>query len=771
MTENILSFKAPDIFFIQSFNLINQSCGGLSQQEAEYRNELLGPNFISVKVPTFLQSCGKEFSGFFYIYQFMILLLFYYYSYYQIDGKFVPENTKNLVVGDLVAIELGQIISFDGVLVSGEIIVDESSLTGEAMPIRKIKLPPDTEYYDGRNTSKINSVLAGTKVLQVNSESSPFFAQEKNYPNCIVTKIGTCTEKGLMIKKILNPSKIMFIFDKQIRVVMLILFVQGVVWMGFAFWLLNASAIAGFFSGIFSLAQLISPLLPASLVIGQSIAVQRLKKKNIYCIDIPRVLVAGKIQIFCFDKTGTLTKEGLEFDRVVESVSTPDRPQEIIKSQIIENDNDNDNLLLDPNSRTKIVAENTLMGLGCCHSVSKLGESFIGNPVDIEMFNNSGYAIGETKEGFIQSFYKTEPLQNIDSPPKIHILKRNDFIHHRMSMSVMVLEEESMDIKVFVKGSFEKIFELCNKSTIPVNYYQTANRLAREGNYVLGLASKNYGKVDRGSVLNLEQDEVESDLTFSCLIVFRNNLKFDTKDALAQIKSSNTRVVMITGDTTLTGVFIARECGMIEQGVPVAIADLDINGNVEFSDIDTDEKVFFNNDDKSASIDNYELAVTSEAYEKMISTGEIKSLIPYIRVFGRMTPQNKVSCINYHMELGITAMCGDGGNDCGALREAHVGIALSDSEASIVSPFSSSNKSIFSCVDLMSQTRGALATSFSNYKYLILYGQTMASFKVLNIYIHGEADRKPIKAKTHSQDTGYTDRSIFVGADSHQLDL
>ncbi|KAJ8522135.1 hypothetical protein ON010_g17732 [Phytophthora cinnamomi] len=55
-----------------------------------------------------------------------------------------------------------------------------------------------------------------------------------------------------------------------------------------------------------------------------------------------------------------------------------------------------------------------------------------------------------------------------------------------------------------------------------------------------------------------------------------------------------------------------------------------------------------------------------------------------------MTPDDKIDCVKMRMEAEAEAgMCGDGGNDCGALYIAHAGIALSDADASVVSPFNS----------------------------------------------------------------------------------
>jgi hypothetical protein len=70
--------------------------------------------------------------------------------------------------------------------------------------------------------------------------------------------------------------------------------------------------------------------------------------------------------------------------------------------------------------------------------------------------------------------------------------------------------------------------------------------------------------------------------------------------------------------------------------------------------------------------------------------GEYARRLSEFYLDARCSPQDKVSVVDAFVGLGFTTMmCGDGGKDCGALKAAHIGVALSDSDASLVAPFTS----------------------------------------------------------------------------------
>lgn len=89
------------------------------------------------------------------------------------------------------------------------------------------------------------------------------------------------------------------------------------------------------------------------------------------------------------------------------------------------------------------------------------------------------------------------------------------------------------------------------------------------------------------------------------------------------------------------------------------------------------------------------------------------------QIFARMSPDEKNEIVERLQMLGYTVlMCGDGANDCAALKAADVGISLSEAEASVAAPFTSSTPDIGCVLEVIKEGRAALVTSFSCFKYM-----------------------------------------------------
>src|ERR1700712_4646404 len=92
------------------------------------------------------------------------------------------------------------------------------------------------------------------------------------------------------------------------------------------------------------------------------------------------------------------------------------------------------------------------------------------------------------------------------------------------------------------------------------------------------------------------------------------------------------------------------------------------------------------------------------------------------QVFARMSPDEKHELVEKLQSLDYCCgFCGDGANDCGALKAADVGISLSEAEASVAAPFTSRVFDISCVPEVIREGRAALVTSFSCFKYMSLY--------------------------------------------------
>lgn len=101
-------------------------------------------------------------------------------------------------------------------------------------------------------------------------------------------------------------------------------------------------------------------------------------------------------------------------------------------------------------------------------------------------------------------------------------------------------------------------------------------------------------------------------------------------------------------------------------------------------------------------------------------------------IFARMSPEHKTILVeSLREEQFIVCMCGDGANDCGALRAADVGVSLSTEEASIAAPFTSNVADISCLIKLFIEGKASLVTSINCFKYMTMY--SIIQFLTINI--------------------------------------
>lgn len=731
----------------QTCNQIRQlNHNGLSGEKAAETKLMVGSNSIPFFIDPLRVAITKEFARGFYLYQLLIYSVWVWWSYLFVglcmlfvvlasaamsiqitrsnqmtiqqmtsystkvkvkrDEKWITIDSHDLVPGDVIVIQDHWVLPCDAVLLDGTAIVDESGLTGESRPVRKSELPATDANYDISGHSK-HTLFAGTCTLQAGKGQAEVVAR--------VLQTGTSTSKGELITHILFPQEMVFKYDEELPITLLMLLGYGM----FAFVCVNVALsynagvvpiLTRFLYGIFTISQVLSPLVPIALVVGESVAAKRLLSLGVFCVNPKRIAISGKIRCFCFDKTGTLTKDGLDF------IGLRKKSGNAFHTDIC----------------TPAEAPSMIHGLATCHAVTSMGNELVGNEVEVNMFQATGWELIET-DG------EAPKVRTADGKNTLTILKRFEFDHKRMTMSSIYQNSEG-EVFVTCKGSAEAVAAVCTTDTMPEDYEQVSKQHAMEGCYVLSISTRSLGHISAEEAVKLDRDDVEAQLTWNGLILFRNELKPDTADAITQLKEGWVRCVMITGDNAQCGCYIAKASGMVPQDSRIILGDLPKGSqSVEWKEMTTTgtsktyttDEIYDMDDDETI-----ELAVTGKAFYNLYETNLLQGLMTRIRIFSRMSPEGKVLTIELLIEKGLVlGMCGDGGNDCGALRAAHVGLALSEAEASVVSPFTSKTKSIISVVDLLREGRCALATSFAGYKFLITYGQLFSVVKICSIVL------------------------------------
>jgi len=118
-------------------------------------------------------------------------------------------------------------------------------------------------------------------------------------------------------------------------------------------------------------------------------------------------------------------------------------------------------------------------------------------------------------------------------------------------------------------------------------------------------------------------------------------------------------------------------------------------------------------------------AMTGDIFDWILhnySEEQVNTILKQCKVFARMLPDQKQLLVEKFQEMGYcVSFCGDGANDCGALKSADVGLSLSETEASVAAPFTSRETDLKCVLNVIKEGRAALVTNFSCFKYMAIY--------------------------------------------------
>ncbi|XP_026883180.2 probable cation-transporting ATPase 13A3 isoform X2 [Electrophorus electricus] len=793
---------------VKCSSIHSEHSGGLSKDQQEYRRLFFGVNEIAVKVPSLFKLLIKEVLNPFYIFQLFSVILwcsdeYYYYamtivlmsvisiatSLYTIKKQYVMlhdmvlahsivrvsvcradneiEETMStdLVPGDVMVIPSnGTVMPCDAVLISGTCIVNESMLTGESVPVTKTNLPNplqgekgeecDTVY--GTEEHKRHTLFCGTNVIQTR-----FYTGE--LVKATVVRTGFSTSKGQLVRSILYPKPTDFKLYRDAYLFLLCL--VGVAGVGFIYSIVlsimnNVPAKTIVVKSLDIITITVPPALPAALTAGIVYAQRRLKKMGIFCISPQRINICGQLNLVCFDKTGTLTEDGLDLWGVqrVEGSSFHHTEDNAFKESLV---------------KTHFVA-----CMATCHSLTKIEGQLSGDPLDLKMFEATGWILEEPTEE--ETSLHNRIMPTVVRPPKqllpepamspeqdmelyelptsyeIGIVRQFPFSSalQRMSVVVRLLGEKRMD--AYLKGAPEVVASLCKRETMPQDFAEVLEDYTKQGFRVIALAHRRLeSRLTWHRVQNINRDHIETNMEFLGLIIMQNKLKCETPGVLDVLRQAQIRTVMVTGDNMLTAISVARDCGMIPPQDRVIIADAlppkdgqparinwqyadNPSKHMSKTDIEDVQISMEDSSKEQRSLERYHFAMSGKSFTVITEHFQdlLQKLVLHGTVFARMAPDQKTQLVETLQSVDyFVGMCGDGANDCGALKRAHSGISLSELEASVASPFTSRTPNISCVPDLIREGRAALVTSFCVFKFMALYSMIQYISVTLLYYI------------------------------------
>ena len=567
--------------------------------------------------------------------------------------------------------------------------VDESSLTGESVPVQKVidALPAGTSEAD-RN----NMVYAGTAVAYGRGKAVITATGMKTSFGELAGLLGTIERSRTPLQESLDK------FGRWIggATIVIVAFVAVLgVFLGFP-------PLDMFLWGVALAVAAIPEALPAVVTVGLGLGVRRMVKRHALVRKLPSVETLGATNVICSDKTGTLTQnkmtvERIYVDRQILRVTgggyDPD-------GKFLKGDSEKE----DPEvSGDDIHLRVLLLSAALCNDSNLYKEEdgwkIRGDPTEAAL------VVAAAKAGFEKSELDSK-YPRLAEIPFSSESKRMTTFNKLDDFPGDVLDSE---LVAFSKGAPEVILGSCTKifldgeiKTLTQGQKQEileeVKELADQALRVMAFSFRPFEegfspeKISSGKI---PVERAEEDMVFSGLTGMRDPPREEVKAAIRTCEDAGIKTVMITGDHKVTAAAIARELGILKEN------DLTLTG----SELDSLE-------------------------EK-----EFEDRVERVSVYARVYPAHKLRVVEALKKKGyVVAMTGDGVNDAPALKAADMGIAMGITGTDVSKEASSmilTDDNFASIVSAVEEGRNI----FKNIRNFITYGLTCHIGEVLIVLI------------------------------------
>ena len=531
------------------------------------------------------------------------------------DGKTMKISAENLVIGDIVLLEAGNMVPADMRLIETQgIQIEESTLTGESAPVDK-----NSNYVE---------MVQGDNSCENMAYMSTFVTKGRG--RGIVTAIGMDTRIGHIAdllhgtKEKLTPLQIKL---GELGKVLSILAV-AVCALLFVIAVLQKRNIGEMLLTSVSLTVAAVPEgLPAIVTIVLALSVSRMVRAKTIVRKLSSVETLGAVDVVCSDKTGTLTQNKMTVMEcyIDGKVIERDKFSQLFEEELWKDTAQLQCSLIDSKKgRGEILNSKAHFMLGCilCNDaiISKDGD--FGDPTELALIRMARDCAVPIEE-FKGTFYRKDE-KGFDSDRKMMTT------NHSFSGNV------EKHVLSYSKGAAERVLERCSSFYLNghkaamseadrSSLYRVLEHMMDEGRRVIAIAMDPDGGMQ------------EKDMVFLGFVGMQDPVRPEAVAAVEEFKKAGVETVMITGDHRNTAFSIAKELKIAES------ADECISGR----DLDTMEEHV------------------------------LLKRLPKIKVFARVTPEHKVKIVESFKKLGKTvAMTGDGVNDAPSLQAADIGIAM-----------------------------------------------------------------------------------------------